>query len=259
VLAAEAHALGMGVTGHIPYGMLANEAVRAGYDGVEHINQLLLNFFADHQTETRTPIRFSLVGEKMADFDLRGPAAEQFYALLRDHHTVVDPTYVTFEPVYVAEQGKVLAGWARTVPRLPVQIQRIFLTGGLPLEGKKDLYARSWEKMLGIAKVLHDEHVTVVAGTDYLAGLSLHRELELLVQGGLTPAEALQAATIVPARVMKADGRSGSIATGKVADLVVIDGDPLADISQVRKTVLTLRGGVLHAAKDLYEASGVTP
>lgn len=259
VLAAEAHARGMGVTGHIPRGMLANEAVRAGYDGVEHINQLMLNFFADHETETRTPIRFSLVGDKAADFDLHGPAAKQFYALLRERHTVVDPTCVTFEPVYVAEQGKVLPGWSTTVPRLPVQAQRFFLIGGLPLEGKKDLYARSWEKMLRLAKVLHDEHVTVVAGTDYLAGFSLHRELELLVQGGLTPAEALQAATLVPARVMKAQGRSGSIAAGKDADLVVIDGDPLADISDVRKTVLTLRGGVLYTAKDLYEASGVTP
>jgi hypothetical protein len=259
VLTREAHARGMGVTGHIPHGMLANEAVRAGYDGVEHINQLMLNFFADHQTETRTPLRFSLVGDKAGDFDLHGPEAKQFYALLREHHTVVDPTYVTFEPVYLAEQGKVLPGWSKTVPRLPVQAQRSFLTGGLPLEGKKDLYARSWEKMLGLVKVLHDEQVTVVAGTDYLAGFSLHRELELLVQGGLTPAEALQAATIVPAQVMKAAGRSGSIAAGKDADLVVIDGDPLVDISDVRKTVLTLRGGVLYTAKDLCEASGVTP
>ena len=68
VLAQAAHAHGMTVTGHIPMHMLANEAVRAGYDGVEHINQLMLNFFADHDTETRTPLRFSLVGDKMADF-----------------------------------------------------------------------------------------------------------------------------------------------------------------------------------------------
>jgi|1186.fasta_scaffold00098_5 hypothetical protein len=259
VLAREAHARGMGVTGHIPHGMLANEAVRAGYDGVEHINQLMLNFFATHETETRTPLRFSLVGDKAADFDLEGPAAKEFYALLREHHTVVDPTYVTFEPVYVAEQGKVLPGWQETVRRLPVQAQRFFLIGGLPLEGKKDLYARSWDKALRMAKVLHDEHVTVVAGTDYLAGFSLHRELELFVQGGLTPAEALQAATVVPARVMKATGRSGSIAAGKDADLVVIDGDPLARISDVRKTVMTLRGGVLYATRDLEEASGISP
>lgn len=259
LLAKEAHARGMGVTGHIPMHMLANEAVRAGYDGVEHINQLMLNFFADHETETRTPLRFSLVGDKAADFDARSAQAKEFYALLREHRTVVDPTYVTFEPVYIGEQGKVMPGWITTVKRLPAQAQRYFLTGGLPLEGKKELYARSWEAMLRMAKVLHDEKVTVVAGTDFLAGLSLHRELELLVQGGLTPIEALRAATTVPAEVMKASAKSGTVASGKVADLVVVEGDPLASISDVRKTVMTFRSGVLYPSKELYQTVGVSP
>src|SRR5438132_362924 len=132
ILAREAHARGMGVTGHIPYRMLANEAVRAGYDGIEHINQLMLNFFADHQTDTRTPLRFSLVGEKAAGFDPQSPQAREFYALLREHHTVVDPTYVTFEQVYIGEQGVVPPGWTAIAARLPVQVQRSFVTGGLP-------------------------------------------------------------------------------------------------------------------------------
>jgi imidazolonepropionase-like amidohydrolase len=109
-----------------------------------------------------------------------------------------------------------------------------------------------------MAKVLHDEKVTVVAGTDYLAGVSLHRELELFVHGGLTPIEALRAATTVPARVMKSE-KSGSIAVGKIADLVVVDGDPLASISDVRKTVMTFRGGVMYLAKELYQTVGVAP
>ena len=259
VLAREAHARGMGVTGHVPCHMLANEAVRGGYDGVEHINQLLLNFFADHQTDTRTPLRFSLVGEKAADFDLHSPQANEFYALLREHKTVVDPTYATFEPVYIGEQGKVMPGWVATVQRLPAQAQRYFLTGGLPLEGKKELYARSWEQMLRVARVLKDENVTVVAGTDFLAGLSLHRELELLVHGGYSPIEALRAATVVPARVMKVADRTASIAAGKAADLVIVNGDPLVSISDVRRTVMTFRSGVLYPSKELYETVGVAP
>jgi imidazolonepropionase-like amidohydrolase len=260
VITQEAHARGMGVTGHVPAHMLANEAVRAGYDGIEHINQLMLNFFADHQTDTRTLLRFSLVGERAAGFDLHSPQAEEFYALLREHRTVIDPTYVAFEQIYLFEQGKVPPEWAPTVARLPVQVQRQFLTGGLSLEGgKKELYARSWEQMLRVAKVLHDESVTVVAGTDSIAGIGLHRELELLVHGGLAPLEALRAATIVPARVMKVAEKTGSIAPGKIADLVVIDGDPLADISAVRRTVMTFRSGVGFPAKDVYESVGVAP
>jgi imidazolonepropionase-like amidohydrolase len=259
VLVREAHARGMGVTGHIPYGMLASEAIRAGYDGVEHINQLLLTFFADHKTDTRTLLRFSLVGEQAADFDFRSARAKELYALMREHRTVVDPTYTVFEQTYVAEQGKVLPGWAATVPRLPIQIQRSFVIGGLPLAGKKEVYARSWERMLSVARILRDEQVTVVAGTDSFGGLSLHRELELLVEAGYTPAEALRAATVVPAQVMKSLERTGTIAPGKVADLVVVDGDPLARISDLRRTEMTFRSGVLYPAKDLYETVGVAP
>lgn len=260
VLAEEAHARGMGVTGHIPAHMLANEAVRAGYDGIEHINQVMLNFFADHETDTRTLLRFSLVGERAAGFDLHSPQAKEFYALLREHRTVIDPTYVTFEQVYVFEQGKMPPEWAPTAQRLPVQVQRQFLTGGLSLEGgKKELYARSWEQLLRVAKVLHDEDVPVVAGTDFTAGVGLHRELELLVHGGLTPLDALRAATIVPARAMKMAERTGSIAAGKTADLVVIDGDPLADISAVHRTVMTFRSGVRFSANEVYESVGVNP
>ena len=113
--------------------------------------------------------------------------------------------------------------------------------------------------MLRFAKALHDEHVTVVAGTDFTAGLGLHRELELLVQGGLTPLEALRAATIVPARAMKVAEKTGSIAPGKAADLVVIDGDPLADIAAVRRTVMTFRAGVGFPAKEVYESVGISP
>jgi hypothetical protein len=259
LLAQAAHARGMGVIGHIPAHMLANEAVRAGYDGIEHVNQLLLNFFADHETDTRTPLRFSLVGDKAADFDPYSAQAKDFYALLREHKTVVDLTYSTFEPVYLAEPGKVLPGWISAVQRLPSQVQRSFLIGGLPLAGKKELYARSWEVMLRMAKVLHDEKVTLVTGTDFFAGVSMHRELELLVHGGLTPLEALRAATVVPASVMKVADKTGSIAPGKAADLVVIDGDPLAAISDIHKTVLTFRGGILYPAKELYETVGVAP
>ena len=84
-------------------------------------------------------------------------------------------------------------------------------------------------------------------------------ELELFVKAGLTPAEALRDATIVPARAMKAEKKKGTIAVGKVADLVVIDGDPLANIADVRNTVTTYVAGVSYPAKELFESTGVSP
>jgi hypothetical protein len=259
VITREAHARGMTVTGHIPVHMLAHEAVRDGYDGIEHANMLFLNFFADHDTDTRTPLRFSIVGDKAADFDLKSKPVEDFLGYLHQHRTVIDPTVATFEGVFVGQQGKVPPGEEWIVQRLPVQPKRWFLTGGLPMAGKEELYGRSYDKMLAIVKALHDAKVTVVAGTDSLAGLMLDHELELFVRAGVSPADALRDATIVPARAMKVDRKTGTVAAGKAADLVVIDGDPLVNIADVRKTVTTVRGGVVYRSKDAFEAVGVRP
>jgi hypothetical protein len=260
LLAKEAHARGMMVTGHIPVHMLANEAVRAGYDGIEHINMLFLNFFADHDTDTRTTTRFTLVGDKAASFDLKSKPVTDFIALLKDRHTVIDPTLDAFEDLLTGEQGKVIAGLEPVVARLPVQTQRGFLTGGLPLEGDKlTTYRASYEKLLAMVKLLHDSHVTLVAGTDNLAGLMLHHELALFVRAGISPADAIRFATIAPARAMKLDKKTGTIAPGKAADMFVVDGDPLAHIDDLSNIVSTMRGGVLFASAPLYETVGVTP
>ena len=259
VITREAHARGMTVTGHIPVHMLAHEAVRDGYDGIEHVNMLFLNFFANHDTDTRTPLRFSIVGDKAADFDLKSKPVQDFLGYLHQHKTVIDPTVATFESTFVAQQGKVPPGEEWIVQRLPVQPKRWFLTGGLPMAGKEELYGRSYDKMLAMVRALHDAKVTVVAGTDALAGLMLDRELELFVRAGISPVDALRDATIVPARAMKVDRKTGTVADGKAADLVVIDGDPLATIGDVRKTVTTVRGGVVYPSKETFAAVGVRP
>jgi hypothetical protein len=259
-LSKEAHARNMMVTGHIPVHMLAHEAVRAGYDGIEHINMLFLNFFADHDTDTRTTKRFTLVGDKAAAFDLGSKPVTDFIALLKERRTVIDPTLGAFEELLVAEQGKITPGLENVVNRLPVQAQRGFLVGGLPLDADKvKTYRASFDKLLEMVKRLHTAKIPVVAGTDHLAGLMLQHELALLVRAGLSPADALRADTLDAARAMKLDKKSGSIAKGKVADLVVIDGDPLAHIEDITSVVSTVRGGVLFASAPLYEAAGVRP
>ena len=260
LIAKEAHARNMMVTGHIPVHMLAHEAVRGGYDGIEHVNMLFLNFFADHDTDTRTTKRFTLVGERAASFDLGSKPVADFFALLKERRTVIDPTLGAFEGLLVGEQGKIIPGLENVVNRLPVQTQRGFLLGGLPLDGDKvKTYRASFDKMLEMVKRLHAAKIPVVAGTDQLAGLMLHHELSLLVRAGLTPADALRVDTIEAARAMKLDKKSGSIAKGKVADLVVVDGDPLAHIEDIASVVSTVRGGVVFPSAPLYESAGVRP
>jgi hypothetical protein len=221
---------------------------------------LFLNFFADHDTDTRTTKRFSLVGEKAATFDLGSKPVTDFLALLKDRHTVIDPTLDAFEDLLVGEQGKVIPGLENLVNRLPVQTQRGFLLGGLPLDGDKvKTYRASFDKMLEMVKRLYAAKVPLVAGTDQLAGLMLHHELALLVRAGLSPADALRIDTIEAAKTMKVEKKSGSIAKGKQADLVVIDGDPLTHIEDIGAVVTTVRGGVVFPSAPLYEAAGVRP
>jgi len=258
VIAKEAHARGMTVTGHVPVHMLANEAVKAGYDGIEHINMLFLNFLADHDTDTRTPLRFSIVAEKAADFDLKSKEALDFFALLRLHHTVIDPTLDAFEDLIVGRQGQITPGLEWAAQRVPVQPARSFLTGGLPEEeGKAELHGRSFERVLQMVKALHEAKVTTMVGTDSIAGLMFDHELELFVRAGVSPADALRDATIVAARAMKQDAKSGTIAAGKAADLFVVDGDPIASIADVRRVTFTVRGGVVFPSKELFETVGV--
>jgi imidazolonepropionase-like amidohydrolase len=259
VIAAEAHKAGLQVTGHIPVHMLANEAVRAGYDGIEHLNMLFLNFFATHDTDTRDTTRFSLVGDKAADFDLASPPVKAFIKLLLDHKTVVDPTVNAFEDLLVAEQGKILPGLEATIARLPVQTQRGYLTGGLPLDAEKHArYVKSFDKMLALIKVLYDAKVRLVLGTDALAGLWMHHELALFSRAGVPNAAILRMATVDSARYLRrAD--LGTIAPGKLADLVVIDGDPVARIADLGKTVATVRGGTVYATQPIYAELGIAP
>src|SRR5262249_52425215 len=95
---------------------------------------------------------------------------------------------------------------------------------------------RALRSQLALIKALHDGGVRIVAGTDYgLPGFSLLRELELYVEAGLSPLEAIRAATVVPAEVMGLSADVGTIEAGKRADLLVLDGDPSADIHNVRR------------------------
>jgi hypothetical protein len=260
VLAKLAHEKGMRVSGHVPVFMRAEDVVRAGYDEIQHINMLFLNFLVDEKTDTRTKLRFTLVGDRAAEVDLDGQPMKDFIALLLEKKIVIDPTLNAFEDLFVGRPGEVLPGWAASAERLPAQVQRWFKTGGLPASGEKiERYRDAYARMLDLVRRLHEAGVPIVAGTDSLAGFAMHRELELYVQAGISPADALIIATLGAARVLGRDKASGSIAKGKAADLVLIDGDPLANISDLRKSVLTVKGGVIYRAADLYQAAAVRP
>jgi imidazolonepropionase-like amidohydrolase len=256
-MAKYAHEKGMRVSGHIPAFMRAEDAVRAGYDEIQHVNMLMLNFMPDVK-ETQTRLRLTAPAERSAAIDLASPEVKAFIDLLREKHTVIDPTLGVFEGSYVARKGTMSPSFAAAADRLPPQVRRGFLTGGLPVpEGKDQTFRDSFANMMKLVGMLYEAGVPIVAGTDGLSGFALHRELELYVQAGIPAPAVLRIATLGAATVMHRDDRLGSIAPGKLADLVIVDGDPTVHISDIRRVRTVVKDGVVFDAKEVAAAIGV--
>jgi imidazolonepropionase-like amidohydrolase len=115
---------------------------------------------------------------------------------------------------------------------------------------------KSFAKLQALVMELQRRGAPVLAGTDGL-GLELVRELELYVAAGMTRAEALASATIVPARAFGLDGETGSITVGKKAELALIDGDPSKRIGDLRQVEVVLRDGRVMKADALRTAVGI--
>ena len=255
-----AHARGLRVSGHIPNGITASQFVEDGADEIQHINFIFLNFFASQVKDTRTPERFTAVGENAAKLDLQSKPVNDFITLLLNHHTTVDVTLATFEGMFTGRPGQASPDLVPVLKRLPAQVQRSAYSGGLPVTAANDqLYKDSYRAMLAMTKRMYDAGVPILAGTDALAGIMLHRELELEVVAGIPPAKSLQIATFNAARLLKQEKDIGSIAEGKRADFLLVDGNPAEHISDIRRCRLVMKDGTLYKSADLYAAVGIQP
>jgi len=255
-----AHARGLRVSGHIPNGMIASQFVEQGADEIQHINFIFLNFLASQVKDTRTPERFTVVGANAAKIDLRSKPVNDFIGLLLSHRTTVDVTLATFEGMFTGRPGQVSPDLAPVLKRLPAQVQRSAYTGGLPVTTANDqIYKDSYRAMLQMTKRMYDAGVPILAGTDAIAGIMLHRELELEVQAGIPPAKSLQIATLNAARLLKQEKDLGSIAEGKRADFLLVEGNPVERISDIRRCRLVMKDGTLYKSGDLYSAVGIGP
>ena len=256
-IAERTHALGLRLSGHIPNHMTAARAVQDGYDEIQHINMLFLNFEGD-SIDTRTPSRFSAPGRYGADLDLSSDSVRAFLKLLKDHHTVIDLTLATFEGMYTVRPGTMDEGGQRIANRMPAEVRRGFLAGGIAQsDSQQTRYRASWAKMLAFAKTLDDNGIQIVAGTDCMAGFCLQRELELYSKAGIPNARVLQIATWGAATVMKRTDRLAAIRPGYLADLLLVAGDPVADMTNIERVDLVMKNGVIYDPAAIYRTIGV--
>jgi len=257
---AEAHKLGLHVHGHVPAGMRPLDAVRAGYDEVTHINFILMQAMPqDVVDKSNTAARLEGPARYGKDVDLDAPSMKAFYAELSSRHTIIDPTLTVWEPLMTSDGSAISPEYAPFAEIVPPSVARGLKIGGYPLsEGlTRDDYRRSFAKMVELVGKLHQAGVRIVAGTDG-SGLELVRELELYSQAGLSNAEALQTATIIPARMTGMADRTGSIAPGKTADIILVDGDVSKDLGNLRHVDTVFLDGYRLGGKALREASGLS-
>ncbi|MET0807141.1 MAG: amidohydrolase family protein [Pseudoxanthomonas sp.] len=258
--AAYAHQRGLRVSGHIPAFMRAQDAVEQGYDEIQHINQLMLNFFVTPQTDTRTLERFYLVARKADGLDLDSRPVQDFVAMLAKKQIVVDPTLATFEFIHQrsGEQSPIIADVADHLPP-DIQRSRKVAEMDIPDDATAALYTRSFDKLVEFVGRMYRAGVPIVAGTDELSGFTLQRELELYVKAGITPAQVLQIATWNGAKYTRTLEDRGSITVGKRADLVLVDGDPTLHIADIRKVALVIKQGKAYYPSEINEALGIKP
>jgi imidazolonepropionase-like amidohydrolase len=254
------HQRGMRVSGHIPNGITAAQFVNEGADEIQHINFIFLNFFADKVKDTRTPERFTAVAQYAAGLDLDSKPVKDFIDLLLNHHTTVDVTLAAFEGMFTGRPRNVSPDFAPILDRLPAQIQRAAFTRGLAVTPANDqTYKDSYAAMLKMTRRMFDAGVPILAGTDSTAGLMLHRELELETKAGIPPLKALQDATYVAATVLKQQDQLGSVEPRKLADLVLVEGDPGTNISDIRRCRIVFKNGAVFDSAKLYAAAGILP
>lgn len=259
-LADEARARGLALVGHVPLQVTPLEAARAGQRSIEHLTLLLEACIpgalewsaADPERDSMALLVDGRLAGALERFDVR--RAEELFAVLREHAVWQTPTLVQMRGAFwsdeLAARGDPREAWQRPATRAE---WRQLAHESVPeeLAAGRAVFARQ-QRLVG---ELHAAGVGILAGTDtsdepwVFAGSSLHDELELLVEAGLTPLEALRTATLNPARYRGDEAREGFLGAGATADLVLLAGDPTEDIAHLRGIrAVVLRGRHLDRA-----------
>jgi imidazolonepropionase-like amidohydrolase len=244
-IATEAHRLGMTVTGHIGLGYTAYEAVEAGQDQINHIGSVA-----------------EMMGDSPEEFlkavDQGSERSRKAIAFLKAHHTVIDPTLTIYE-LRLASTAHPKTSMEPDAVKIAMQLQGTLMDVGPPnaSSAQDEVLFQAFLRLTG---ALHRAGVPIVAGTDQgIPGWSLHRELELYVQAGFTPMEAIQSATVVPARAMGMQGESGTLQRGKRGDVIIVGANPLTDIHNLRRVEQVVTEGRTYQTAPLWRSVGFTP
>ncbi len=259
-MAAEAHARGMRVAGHIPAFSTPDEMIEAGYDEITHINQVMLSWVLGPEDDTRTLARITGM-KKFVDLDLASDKVQRTMNLMVENGIVADPTTVIHEFGMLGRNGETRLGVRDYIDNMPVAVQRNAKVALLNVadEAEDVAYRAAYKKILETLTMMHERGIFLVPGTDLGGAFNLHREVELFQEFGFTPAEALKRASYDMADYMGFGEDLGSIEPGKLADFFLVPGDPTKDIKAIKTIALVSRGGTVYFPSEIYPEFGITP
>jgi imidazolonepropionase-like amidohydrolase len=257
---AEARAWNLGVSGHVPAFVSPDFAIEAGYDDIAHINQLMLGWLLEEGEDTRTPIRLTGM-RRAASLDLDTPAVHETIRLMREHGTAVDTTAVTLELLMLSRSGEFSSSSRGHVEHMPIGFQRHRRRAFVTIETPEDdaEYRDAFQRLLDTLYLLDSNGIQLLPGTDNSNAFPVHRELELYVEAGLTPARALALGTLEAERFLGRDAWLGSIEVGKRADFFLTAGNPLEDISQIRRIRMVMKDGAVYLPAEIHDRLGIVP
>ncbi len=241
----EAKKLEMTVVGHIPMTVTPEEASDAGQYTFEHTETLFEGTFtaALKDEQLSQAVRRFLTEQ-----------ADRLFARFVRNHSVVTPTLVAYRSIIESSDPSFSFGeLERYIPASMRRPPQTSATSPTPEELAE--LKQTFAVLHDVVKEMNRVGVTLMAGTDTsirrVPGFTLHDELLELVQSGLTPLQALQAATLNPAVIMKRPDDFGSVSAGKIADLILLDANPLDDIRNTRRITAVVFGGRLLRRSDL--------
>jgi hypothetical protein len=258
--AVEAHRLGLRVSGHIPAFSNADQMIAAGYDELTHINQIMLGWVLTPEEDTRTLLRLTAL-KRLDELDLQSPRVRTTMNSIVEKKVAVEPTIAIHENLLLNQDGQVPRGDADTLGNMPIGVQRNSKRAwsDMSAPGDREAYAGAFEKILTTVREMHERGVFLIPGTDLGGGLRFHRELQLFVEAGFTPGEALRRATLDMAAYQGEDQQLGSIERGKLADFFLVPGDPTTDLRELKRTNMVVKNGVVYFPSEIYPAFGITP
>jgi imidazolonepropionase-like amidohydrolase len=244
----EAAAKHIQVAGHIPVDVDPAEAIEAGYNSIEHVVSLF-----------EGPVRNKIQHGKsqpdaMAEFT--DDEARKLARLMAKKKAWFDPTLIFYWSIaHQAELKEHPDPRDRYVSKSGHEFWKLFPDRPNTPEMRKTL-ADAFTRFIQIAAIQHSEHVKFLVGTDLggrdvYPGFSVHDELPLLVKAGLTPMEAIIAATRHPAECLGKASELGTIEKNKIADLVLLDANPLDDIANTKKISVVVAKGRLFRKPEL--------